>query len=140
MYWIPYGANPILLVVKDEIKLSAKIGRYGYQKFVCKDFDEYFLNLNKSGFRQEKGLAIQNRLIDGVAMVPIKSYCEALGAEVTWKNDTEYISCPEEKLTSNRDRDFLPYYLQMAVNAFDAHTAGGASHAAGDSGAEGRNL
>lgn len=29
VYWIPYGANPILLVVKDEIKLSAKIGRYG---------------------------------------------------------------------------------------------------------------
>lgn len=83
------------------------------QKFVCKDFDEYFLNLNKSGFRQEKGPAIQNRLIDGVAMVPIKSYCEALGAEVTWKNGTEYISCPEEKLTPNRDRDFLPYYLQM---------------------------
>lgn len=47
-------------------------------------------------------------------MGPIKSYCEALKAEGTWKNGTEYSNYPEEKLMRTATVTFCPAIYKCA--------------------------
>jgi len=117
VYW--FEPEETVVIVKNDVKLLLEIGRKYIGKFGVKSFSEIHENENLD--LEEIDLDVPPQIISDRTLLPIRAVCEALGAEISWneESNTVEIACSEEIISdANRDfdffEDFVKYYDESA--------------------------
>lgn len=121
VYWLE--SAQLILVVKNDVKLGLTIGGNQMVKFTARDFSEYLEKAEDINFYPEEiYLDVPPQIIGVRTLLPIRSVCEALGAEVDWNGQTNtvVITCSEEIINDkNRDITFFDDLAALLENQIE---------------------
>jgi len=121
VYWD--GPNQIVGVIKNDVKIFAKVGENDIMKFTGKDFGVFADALQNEETIPMITLSddVPARLINGRVLVPIRTISEGMGVDVQWDehSKTVLLSCDEEFI-SQQNEDKL--FFSMFILFFDSAT------------------